>query len=262
MRPIARRIAVPTFAKTVCLISLLLLFCPAQFGSEKARSKIVCREQLSTVRRNELASKLRRITGWPGLKFDETGALVLGEEEPVGGSRTARDLIARAISGAKVLILEDASNRADVIFARVVGGYWKKDPLSKPPVYVVLIDFADFDHLMGDSRALNAFDVGWGVLHEIDHVVNDSVDPDKSGAAGECEERINEMRRECNLPQRTDYYYTFFPHADESPFATKLVRLAFDQENPATKKHRRYWLIWDATQVGGLNQSKQIAELR
>ena len=262
MRPIARLIAVSTFAKTACLISLLLLFCPAQFGSENAHSKIVCREQLPTIRRDELASKLRRITGWPALKFDETGALVPGEEEPVGGSRKARDLLARAISGARVLILEDASNRADVIFARVVEGYWKKDPLSKPPVYVVLIDFSDFDHLMGDSRALNAFDVGWGVLHEIDHVVNDSVDPDRSDEAGECEDHINEMRRECNLPQRTDYYYTLFPHADESPFVTKLVRLAFDQENPITKKHRRYWLIWDATQVGGLNQSKQIAELR
>ena len=262
MRSIARRIAVSTFAKTGCLIGLLLLFCPAQFGSENARSKIVCREQLSIARRNELASRLRRITGWPALKFDETGALIPGEAEPVGGSSKARDLIARAMSGARILILEDASNRTDVIFARVVEGFWKKDPFSKPPVYVVLIDFADFDHLMGDLRALNAFDVGWGVLHEIDHVVHDSVDSEKSGEAGECEEHINEMRRECNLPQRTDYFFTFFPHADESAFVTKLVRLAFDQEDTATSKRHRYWLIWDATQVGGLNQSKQIAELR
>jgi hypothetical protein len=244
------------------LIGLLLLFCPAEFGSENARSNIICREQLSIVRRNELSSKLRRITGWPALKFDETGALLPGEEQSVGGSRKARDLLARAISGATVLILEDASNRADVIFAKVVEGYWKTDPARQTPVYVVLIDFADFDHLMGDSRALSAFDVGWGVLHEIDHVVNDSVDPDKSSEAGECEGRINEMRRECNLPQRTDYFFTFFPHADESAFVTKLVRLAFDQEDTATNKRHRYWLIWDATQVGGLNQSKQIAELR
>jgi hypothetical protein len=109
---------------------------------------------------------------------------------------------------------------------------------------------------------LSAFDVGWGLLHEIDHVVNDSIDAIESGETGECEDHINQMRRECNLPQRTDYYYTFFPHADESPFVTRLVRLAFEQEDPSTNKRRRYWLIWDATRVGGLNQSKQIAELR
>lgn len=70
------------------------------------------------------------------------------------------------------------------------------------------------------------------------------------------------MRRELGLPERAEYFFTFFPHAEESGFSTRYVRLAFDQKNANSKKHRRYWLIWDATLVGGLNDPKQIAELR
>jgi len=40
------------------------------------------------------------------------------------------------------------------------------------------------------------------------------------------------------------------------------VRLAFEQEDSVMKKLRRYWLIWDATQVGGLDSAKEIAEAR
>jgi hypothetical protein len=68
------------------------------------------------------------------------------------------------------------------------------------------------------------------------------------------------MRRECNLPLRTDYFFTFFPHADRSDFKTRFVRLAFEQEDHASMKHRRYWLIWDATLVGGLPAPEQVAE--
>jgi hypothetical protein len=257
-----QRIVVSAVSRTLLLVGVLVVCGSVASGSEIIGKNIICREELSKPRRDELAAKLRAITGWSGLKFREDGTLQLSDENPAGGSPMARKLIQKALTSKTVLILEDASNRTDVVFSRVVPGIWTRDSGSRPPVYVVLIDFADFDHLMGDSRALSAFDVGWGLLHEIDHVVNDSLDAIESGETGECEDHINQMRRECNLPQRTDYYYTFFPHADESPFVTRLVRLAFEQEDPSTNKRRRYWLIWDATRVGGLNQSKQIAELR
>jgi hypothetical protein len=232
------------------------------FSSERTPNKIVCREELSLNRREELASKLRIITGWPEIRFDESGILQVGSKAAVGGSQAARDLLNRAISGPNVLIVEDASNRQDVVFCRVVPGRWKNRSAGKPPAYVVLIDFADFDHLMGDAEALKAFDVGWGFLHEIDHVVNDSLDAATAGIAGDCEDHINLMRRECNLPLRTDYFFTFFPHANESAFPTRFVRLAFDREDVTIAKQRRYWLIWDATVVGGLNTRDQVADLR
>jgi hypothetical protein len=223
---------------------------------------VVCREQLALVKRAELASKLRAITGWPEIEFDESGTLRVGSAAAVGGSQSARGLLNKAISGSSVLILEDASDRPDVVFCRVVPGRWTNGAAKNPDAFVVLIDFADFDHLMGDAEALRSFNVGWGFLHEIDHVVNDSPDPAMPGTAGDCEDQINQMRRECNLPLRTDYFFTFFPHTEASNFRTRLVRLAFDQKDQPTTKRRRYWLIWDATLVGGVDAREQIAASR
>ena len=237
--------------------AILVLCATTSLGAERHRSNIICRREFSAAHRDELVAKLRAITGWRDLDFQGDGALPPGTETPASGSQTARDLITRAAAGHNVLILEDASNRSDVAFARVLPGFWKREANAHPPVYVVLIDFADFDRLMGDTEALSAFDVGWALLHEVAHVVNDSDDPKEPGAAGECEKQINQMRRECNLPQRSDYFSKLFPHSEESAFITKLVRLAFDQEDPITSKHRRYWVIWDAALVGGL-----IAKLR
>jgi hypothetical protein len=229
--------------------------------ANKTQSNLVCREDLPVERRNELANKLSKITGWPDLKFDRDGALRIGTREAVGGSKSARDLVASVISGTNFVVLEDASQRSDVVFCRVVPGRWKEDAPNKPPAYVVLIDFADFQHLTGDERALDAFDVGWGLLHELDHIADDSLDAASLGETGECEDHINQMRRECNLPQRGEYFFTLFPLATDDPFITRLVRLAFDQKDAATNKKKRYWLIWDAKLVGGLEEQK-IAALR
>lgn len=127
-------------------------------------------------------------------------------------------------------------------------------------MFVVQIDFADFDHVVGDERALAAFNVGWGLLHELDHVVNDSADATSVGEAGACEAHINQMRRECNLPERADYFSTLSPLATDTSFMTRLVRLAFEEQASANNKKKRYWLIWDARVVGGLEQN-QIAAL-
>ncbi|MGA9996149.1 MAG: hypothetical protein WBP93_12095 [Pyrinomonadaceae bacterium] len=217
------------------------------------------RPELEISRRNELAEKLRQITGWPGLKFDENGVLRPGNEGPAGGSPTARSLLAEALSGRNVIILEDASNSHDVVFCRVIKGRWKSGKENLPPAYVVQIDFADFSHLTGDESALAAFNVGWGVMHEIEHVVHDSADAKRQGEAGECEELINRMRRECGLAERSDYYFTLMPGATRSDFKTKFVRIAFERQTSQSKSKKRYWLIWDAEFVGGVDEQKLLA---
>jgi hypothetical protein len=249
-----------------------------------ASSNVVCREELSNARREELTAKLRKITGLAELTFDRDGFLRLPDKTTIGdstivggrkiaggsaiaggsemaGSESARALLASAVNGHSVVVIEDASGRSDIVFCRVVPGKWTKTAADKPPVFVAQIDFADFDQIVGDERALEAFNVGWGLLHELDHVVSDSPDASALGETGECEAHINQMRRECNLPERADYFFTVSPLAANTTFMTRLVRLAFEEPARASNKKKRYWLTWDANVVGGLEQS-QVAALR
>ena len=89
-----------------------------------------------------------------------------------------------------------------------------------------------------------------------------SLRPDATalGETGECESHINQMRRECDLPERADYFSTLSPLSADTTFTTRLVRLAFEEQKPTGKK-KRYWLVWDASVVGGLEEN-QIAALR
>jgi hypothetical protein len=242
-------------------VVLLILAAPAIPDQGKRHTNVICREQLSSQLRGKLATNLKKITGWPNLGFSDQGALQVGIGPPTGGSKTARDLILSAINGPNYVVLEDASNRPDVVFCRVVSAKFVKDTSSTPRVYVVLIDFADFDQLMGDRPAREAFNVGWGVLHELEHVANDSKDAETIGETGECEARINEMRREVGLPERAEYFFSFFPLTESSDFKTRFVRLSFVQQL-SVKKTKRYWLIWDADLVGGIGEREQIAVLQ
>lgn len=242
-------------------LAVILLFFPADLSAETNTSNVVCRSGLAVERREELAGKLRKITGWSNLKFDLTGALRLGTN-PVGGSKTARELLSRVVMGDSAVVLEDASKRADVAFCQVLPAKWKANVSDSRPAFVVRIDFADFENVIGDAPALRAFDAGWGFLHELDHVVNNSLDATCLGEPGECEAHINEMRRECGLPQRADYFYTYSPLAVESAFITRLVQLSFEQEEVAGRKKKRYLLVWDANLIGGISEDKRIAVLR
>ena len=240
--------------------ALLLLACSMTSLAADQRGAIVCRDEMPRTARAELAQNLSAITGWMDLKFDDEGFLHTGSAVSAGGSVSARNLLSQALSGSTVFVLEDASNRADIAFSEVIGARWINDPSDKPPVFVVLIDFADFKRMIGDRRARESFNSGWGVMHEVDHVINDSVDSTQLGRAGDCEDHINQMRRECHLPLRSEYFFTFFPQAQKSEFKTRLVRLAFEAKDP--HKQHRYWLMWDATVVGGIPETKQLASAR
>lgn len=246
-------------SKASCL--LILLLCLGSIGrAEEQSRKILCRPELSISNRETLASKLRAITGWVNLDFDADGAMRLGNNyEATGGSSTARELLTLAMSKPNVLLLEDASNRADVVFARVIRGRWTRGAAGKPPVHIILIDFADFTHVFGDEDALAAFNEGWAVLHEIAHVVHDSRDAEQNEGVGDCEGLINEMRRECGLALRAEYYFDYFPGQEFTAFNTRYVRIAFELQSPDPKKKKRAWIMWDGALVGGLDNSKQVA---
>jgi hypothetical protein len=247
-----------SITRALWLAGILLLLFPTDLQADQNRNNIVCREELSPAHREQLATKLRKITGLTDLKFDQSGVLRFSDSSIDVRSAGAIELLANASNGRNVVVIEDASKSSDVAFCRVVPGRWKENAAGKPPVFVVQIDFADFDQVVGDEQALEAFNVGWGFLHELDHIVNDSPDATMLGESGECEAHLNQMRRECNLPERADYFSTLLPIADGA-FRTRLVRIAF--EEPLANKKKRYWVVWDANVVGGQEQNA-IAALR
>jgi hypothetical protein len=258
LKPRVRRILFARILRAGWPVAILL-FLPVDFVGQATETRVVCLTNLTDSNRQELTHKLQKITGWSDLEFDRDGTLRKGDEPSDGGSAGARLLVAQAMSGPKTIVIEGASRDTNVVFSRVLPARWKDDASNSSPVFVIQIDFADFQHVTGDRIALQAFDVGWVVLHEFDHIVNDSIDANHSGEPGECEEHINLIRRECNLPERGDYFFTFLPTARDSVFAAHFVRLAFEKELTGTR--RKYWLVWDANLVGGLGE-KQIASLR
>ena len=231
----------------VALIVVIMSACVVSAESDS----IVVRKSVSKANREELTHRLQTITGWGDLAFDANGALKIGHSGPRGGSKVARDLLSRAFSGQRVILFEDASSRKDVVFCRVALGTLDNPSITSSEVYVVLIDFADFGQVTGDKPARAAFDVGWAVLHEIDHVVEDSHDPYED-VAGDCEGHINQMRRELGLPVRNSYFFSFLPVKNDGNLITRFVRLGFDTDTVIPSKRKRYWLIWDAAVVGGL----------
>jgi hypothetical protein len=239
-------------------IGLVIYFCltvpSSVYGSD---SRVMMREGVGQSVQEVLTSRLRNITGWSDLKFDANGSLRLGSSEPATGSRGARELLLKAFAGPNLIVIDDASSSSDVVFCRVIRNRWIREDASKPPVYVIQVDFSDFERVMGDKQARAAFNEGWGFLHELDHVVENSHDPSDTHCVGDGEERINSMRREMSLPERADYFFSPLPLQSARPLISRFVRLRFEQQEDS--KRREYWLMWDASVVGGLAYERTIA---
>lgn len=235
------------------------MFCIALFLSAsveaKSAGRVLVRENVSHTHRDQLINKLRKITGWTKLTFNADGILSIEGTEPLEGSRSARELLTAAVTSKTVIVLEDASSRADVAFCRVVPGRWLNGNSARPAAYVVQIDFSDFERIVGDDEARRSFDVGWAVLHELDHVVMNSDDTDVDDRVGECEAHINQMRAELGLPLRTSYFFTASALKADPNFNTRFVRLPFEHRDPSSRRLKRYWLTWDFAAVGGLPPS-------
>ena len=225
-----------------------------------ASSHVLLKPDIRRAHREQLVARLRVITGLTNLDFQNDGALRFDVNQASGGSARARELLSQAVEGANVIVLEDASSRSDVAFCRVVRGRWKQADSNRPPAYVVLIDFTDFQQLSGDAEARAAFDVGWGLLHEIDHVVSGSEDAKDEKEIGACEDHINEMRLEVGLPVRAEYFFNRAYLKADANFNARYVRLSFERRDDSQLK--RYWLVWDAVSVGGLIGDSQRALVR
>ncbi len=224
---------------------------------------VVVRDSLPAAYRVELARRLQVISGWPDLGFDREGNLSLNSPKARGGSPTARGLLTSAVEGKNLIVIEGTSSRSDVVFCRVELAHWSKADADAPTTYRVVVDFSDFKHVGGDKEARAAFDIGWAVMHELEHVVNNSQDAVLAADdGGDCEAAINRMRTELGLAIRKRYYFTFLPLKTDLSLISKFVRLPFERRDPSSSKVKRYWLIWDAALVGGTATIAQTVSLQ
>jgi hypothetical protein len=240
--------------KIIFSVILLPLFSETNFATPNYENRILCHPKISMDNRHELAKYLRSITGWSELTFDKRGTLQTGQHIN-GGSKMARELLISAANSGVLSVIQEANGHSDVIFARVNKAVWKNPKEgNRPPAYIIFLDFNDFSQLTGDEAALAAFNVGWALLHELAHIIYDANDAVNGDDLGECEDIINQMRRECGLAERSTYYSSVIPGTEAG--GVKVARISFEQQDRKSLKRKRYWLIWDVRLVGELKDRK------
>src|SRR5262245_26157464 len=157
-----------------------------------------------------LRESLRHKSGFAELGFDQQGALTLGNRQNiVGGSATARALLAAAVDSTDLYELESHERSPEIAFARLRDMEYRisRETGKRVNICQAQIDFADFDSLKGPREAKASMDVGIVLLHELAHGVLKLLDPPSdTDEIGECDAHINKMRRELQLPERLYYH--------------------------------------------------------
>ncbi len=203
------------YAQAVLALALLCSLTPVVFSEPDAplRYRPGLRNSSGSQRLNErqlqaVLDSLRHKTSFLEMGFDESGFLTLGDRARIaGGSATARALIVAAVDGTRGFELESHYRSPHIAFARLaIGHIYEEVNGARIEVTPLQLDFTDFAHLSGNREALAAFDPGIAVLHELGHGVLDLKDAvGDATQPGECDEHVNRMRRELELPERQHY---------------------------------------------------------
>lgn len=209
---------------------------------------------------NLVLAHLRHKTGFVRMRFDEAGFLTIDDRSQIaGGSVTARELLLATVDGKKSINLQSHNRSPKVAFGRVSEGLSYAGWRSQEQIEVehIEIDFADFNLLRGHRKAVEAFDLGFMVLHELCHAVLELRDPlGRGSAAGDCEKYVNRIRRELGMPERQQYgaaayLRKIFPFSPTGRVAELIFAQAESGRAPGRgAKTKRLRLIWDVELVG------------
>ncbi len=220
--------------------------------------------KLNAKQLDAVLTSLRDKTGLIEMRFDENDFLTLGDQTKFsGGSATARALLDAAVTMGHAADLESHMYSSKVAFARLAEplAYRNFSSGAKIDVYPLEIDFSDFSKLRGDRPALAAFDLGFVILHELGHAALGLRDAagDPQGP-GECEELINRIRRELNLPERQTYVAqtsrvtSFTPTRGSTQFAE--LTFARTVEKQGRMQTEKFNLRWEALIVGTIIEAE------
>ncbi len=204
---------------------------------------------------SSLLESLRRKSGFQDMHFDQFGFLQLGDRANIaGGSAAARKLLIAAVDRAKAIDLENHNRTSQIAFARLAMAvtYISRQTGAHIEVSPIQIDFSDFAHLRGDQKAIEAFDIGYVVLHELGHAALGLRDALINGQEpGECEEYVNQIRRDLGVPERQHYVaHTQLRRVFSSQPPSHQAELLFATSTDDKTKLQPLSLRWDASQVG------------
>lgn len=202
---------------------------------------------LSPPQLQTLLGCLRRHTGLTELAVDSHGFLTAGDRSlAAGGSSTARALLLKALDGSVLFELENYYGSLEVAFAQLKPAQRMRHNQTRYEVGLIQLDFYDFAQMRGDQEAVAAFDSGISVLHELVHgVLNLSDAAGTRLRPGACEDYVNQMRRECGLPERLHYH----PHLWQFTRQTKLMAMMYFAR---PGKFRQFQLQWEVTRVSNV----------
>lgn len=205
-------------------------------------------------------AQLRQKTGFARMRFDEAGFLTIDDRSLIaGGSALARELLLAAVDGKKSINLQSQNRSPQVAFARVGDGVkysaWRLDAqITATPIE---IDFDDFSYLRGHKEAMEAFDPGFVILHELCHAALGLRDPLADVyATGDCESYVNRIRHELGLPERQQYAASgsWQKLSPASPTVV-VAELVFAQSKPESRaKPGKLYLRWEAQPVGDIRR--------
>jgi hypothetical protein len=246
------------FKQVAFTIALAAAFVVTAFAQPSNNFASGVRNSSGSYRLNEkqlqmICNSLRHKSGFAELRFDQQGALALGKRQNiVGGSVTARELLAAAVDSANLYELESHERSPEIAFARLRDMEYRISETGKRVnIFQAQIDFADFDCLHGPREAKASLDVGIALLHELAHGVlklqDTQVDTDE---IGECDAHINIMRRELQLPERLYYYPGVTVAQLSNGRRIVFVRLVFVKRAASNAQpSAEYSLTWLPSQV-------------
>jgi hypothetical protein len=222
------------------------------------------KHKLSPQQLDVVLKSLREKTGLTEMSFDTDGFLYLCDRTKFsGGSGTARALLAATVEASIALDLECHNYSSITAFARLARSvvYQSRATGASIDVYPMELDFSDFSKLRGDKRVLAAFDIGFVILHELGHAVQGLRDTSGSDDhPGECEEYINRIRRELNLPERQNYIARTF----KTPFSVmrvpvEMAELVFAMPGKDQSSTKTFRLNWEAHLVGPVRERSELS---
>lgn len=250
----------------VCLMCSQLSSASESNGNNSSRYQSGVRNSLERpLKLTQLAvllESLRWKSGFQEMHFDEDGFLRLGDRTRfAGGSAYARELLVAAVDRAKAIDLENHDRSSKIAFARLAASirFVSRMTGTTIDVYPIEIDFSDFAHLRGNREAIEAFDIGFVVMHELAHAALGLHDSLVNGREpGECEEFINLIRRDLGVPERQSYAAkTFGRVAISFQKPSRLAELIFAYApGQGRTKPQLLNLNWEAERVGAVRQEE------